>query len=240
VLVRRGIAFGLGFAALFTAGSEAAARPDLTADRDRYLRGQRIEITLRNLSDQRLRLVSPWKIKEVPSGEVVARVAIAADRLPPGGRLVRRWDQTRGESEASRAAPPRRAVKPGRFAVIARTSAGRLLDPFQIGEYFTIGFHHLPEAEFTLFSHELGPIEQMEEQAGLPEPLRNLRVSGLVRPGAGYNPAWSYTMGPGSILLDKGFIELCDASPDYVEETLASWLGERWCPWSSYVDRVGR
>ena len=65
-------------------------------------------------------------------------------------------------------------------------------------------------------------------------------VSGIVRAKRPFNQPWSYTMGPQSIVLGQAFIEVCDASPTYVENHRADWLGQRWCPWSSYVKHAGR
>ncbi|MFN2388618.1 MAG: hypothetical protein ABR575_03290 [Actinomycetota bacterium] len=61
-----------------------------------------------------------------------------------------------------------------------------------------------------------------------------------MRRGRPYNPAWSYTVGPSSIFVGEVFVEVCDASPEYVEENRREWLGEQWCPWSSNVQAVGR
>jgi hypothetical protein len=47
-------------------------------------------------------------------------------------------------------------------------------------------------------------------------------------------------MGTRSIVLGQVFTEVCDASPTYVQNHRADWLGRRWCPWSSYVKRAGR
>jgi hypothetical protein len=47
-------------------------------------------------------------------------------------------------------------------------------------------------------------------------------------------------MGPSSIVLGEVFVEVCDGDPNYVERHRREWLGERWCPWSSYVKREGR
>jgi hypothetical protein len=229
---------------LLTAVAAAGPRgPDLSTDRDRYLEGQPVRLTLRNPSNEQLRFASPWRIREIRSGDVVARLFFRrGDRtLGPGERRVWRWDQIRGAfRHAVAPTASARLVDPGGFTALAKTSAGRLLDRFQIGQYFTLGFRHLEEAEFTLFATDPKPIGQMEAQAKLPRPVRDLRVSGVVQEAGRYNPGWSYTMGPGSIMLGKTFIELCDASPDYVEEHLDSWIGQRWCPWSSYVKRAGR
>jgi hypothetical protein len=35
-------------------------------------------------------------------------------------------------------------------------------------------------------------------------------------------------------------IEVCDGNPRYVQRHRDEWRGETWCPWSSYVEKVGR
>ena len=57
---------------------------------------------------------------------------------------------------------------------------------------------------------------------------------------APYNPRWSYHLDPASISFFQCAIEVCDASPQYVEEHLsevggAFLPGSTWCPWSSRV-----
>jgi hypothetical protein len=69
---------------------------------------------------------------------------------------------------------------------------------------------------------------------------KTLIVSGIVRDAARYNPDWSYTMGPGTIVLGEVFTEVCDANPNHVENNRRAWMGQRWCPWSSYVEREDR
>ena len=78
----------------------------------------------------------------------------------------------------------------------------------------------------------------MNEEAAAED--KTMIVSGIVRRGQGYNPDWSYVMGPRSIVLGEVFIETCDQAPESVEEHRKEWLGRRWCPWNSYVARAGR
>jgi hypothetical protein len=62
----------------------------------------------------------------------------------------------------------------------------------------------------------------------------------IIKAPAPYNPPWSYHLDPASISLFAFAIEVCDASPQYVEEHLsevggAFLPGSVWCPWSSHV-----
>jgi hypothetical protein len=106
------------------------------------------------------------------------------------------------------------------------------------GKLFTLGFRG-SDATFVILAREQEAVHEL--RADLAKPRRERRiVSGIVRPRMPYNQAWSYTMGSRSIVLAEAFIEVCDASPTYVERHREEWLGKRWCPWSSYVKRAGR
>jgi hypothetical protein len=108
----------------------------------------------------------------------------------------------------------------------------------QGGAFFTLGFRGSGQT-FVVLVRERQAIRGL--RADLSKPRRERRiVSGIVRRGRPYNQPWSYAMGPRSIVLGQVFIEVCDASPTYVESRRADWLGRRWCPWSSYVKRAGR
>ncbi len=105
-------------------------------------------------------------------------------------------------------------------------------------KFFTLGFQG-SDATFVILAREQEAIRQL--RADLAKPRRERRiVSGIVRLRKPYNQPWSYTMGSRSIVLAEAFVEVCDASPTYVEHHREEWLGERWCPWSSYVKRAGR
>ena len=108
----------------------------------------------------------------------------------------------------------------------------------QPGAFFTLGFNGSNQTFVILARHQTAI---RELRADLSKPRRERRiVSGIVRTRKPYNEPWSYTMGPQSIALDEAFIEVCDASPTYVQNHRADWLGKRWCPWSSYVKHAGR
>jgi hypothetical protein len=111
-----------------------------------------------------------------------------------------------------------------------RRSARRVL--------FTLGFNGSNQT-FVILARQQRAIREL--RADLSKPRRERRiVSGIVRTRKPYNEPWSYTMGPQSIVLGEAFIEVCDASPTYVQHHRADWLGKRWCPWSSYVTHAGR
>jgi hypothetical protein len=68
---------------------------------------------------------------------------------------------------------------------------------------------------------------------------KTLIVSGIVRRQVLYNSRWDFSMGHRSIELGEVFIEVCDGAPRYVQRHRDEWFGQRWCPWSSFVKRIG-
>ena len=126
----------------------------------------------------------------------------------------------------------------GRFEARFRTSSGRSVDRFQKGAFFTLGFDNT-EHTFVIWVREMRPIRGLRNDLAKAQDERRI-VSGIVSRAKGYNPDWSYTMGPASIVLGDVFMEVCDANPTYVENHRRAWMGERWCPWSSYVASESR
>lgn len=67
----------------------------------------------------------------------------------------------------------------------------------------------------------------------------------IIKAPAPYNSRWSYHLDPASISFFHCAIEVCDASPQYVEDHLSEVCGAllpgcTWCPWSSRVaEEVG-
>lgn len=57
---------------------------------------------------------------------------------------------------------------------------------------------------------------------------------------AGFNPGYSYRLTPGEVTFAENWIELCDATPCYVELDPETWFANPtlWCPWSAVVLRV--
>jgi hypothetical protein len=214
-----------------------AGGPDLDTSKTRYQTGQTVVIRVSNESEEWLRFKDAWRIRRARSGDVVARRRWRGDSaiVRPGGRRTWRWDQRVTGCGKTGAACPR--VDPGRFEVVVKTGTETLTTSFQIGRYFTLGFDG-SNATFVVYVRERKPMRRMSNQAEKKD--KTLIVSGIVRGDAGYNPDWSYTMGPGSIVLGEVFIETCDASPQYVEDNRKQWMGQRWCPWSSYVEKKGK
>lgn len=202
--------------------------------------GAPVIAVLQNLSDERQRMESPWTITRAKSGEVVAQYHWTKGErwLAPGETAIWEWDQREGAYSTEPSPPDDEArVGPGGYVLTIDEDNPRLTRRFQIGRYFTLGFDQRDD-EFVVFVNERKPIRLMKAEAKAED--KTLIVSGIVRGEARYNRDWSYTMGPGSIVLGEVFIEVCDADPNYVERHKKKWLGERWCPWGSYVLKTGR
>ncbi|MGH2806165.1 MAG: hypothetical protein ACRDKT_02700, partial [Actinomycetota bacterium] len=130
-------------------------------------------------------------------------------------------------------------VDAGKYVVFAPVGGRQLQDTFLIGSYFTLAFREREHLSFVVYVARQRPIERMMQEAESEE--KTLIVGGTVRRGqAPYNTDWSYTMGPRSIRLGEVWVEVCDAAPGYVQRHLDDWVGEAWCPWSSYVAAAGQ
>ena len=62
----------------------------------------------------------------------------------------------------------------------------------------------------------------------------------LVKKEARFNPGWGYHLKPRTVEFFEVATEVCDATPQYVEDHLDEACGAflpdcRWCPWSSKV-----
>jgi hypothetical protein len=103
---------------------------------------------------------------------------------------------------------------------------------------YTIGFRHR-HVTFVVRVDDADARQQMDAELDKPRSDRTMIVSGIVRGERSYNPEWGFSMGPRSVVLGEAFTEVCDARPEYVQQHRSSWMGERWCPWSSYVKKAG-
>lgn len=67
-------------------------------------------------------------------------------------------------------------------------------------------------------------------------------VGRIIKRAVPYNPGWSYHLDPATVSFFAMAIEVCDASPPYVEDHLDEACGAFlpgcvWCPWSSTLTR---
>jgi hypothetical protein len=80
----------------------------------------------------------------------------------------------------------------------------------------------------------------LEAELDLPKEQRFMHVNGIIAEGnGGYNRYWSWHFQDGKWVLTQVSIELCDATPTYVEQNLDYFLNNidgQFCPWGSKVD----
>jgi hypothetical protein len=74
-----------------------------------------------------------------------------------------------------------------------------------------------------------------------PEAERRLHINGRIAEGNDGNLGWNWHFVDNEWSLEEISIEVCDGSPQYVEENLDEWLstvpGSLFCPWHSFVLR---
>jgi hypothetical protein len=63
-------------------------------------------------------------------------------------------------------------------------------------------------------------------------------VANVVTGNGGYNAGWSWHLDEQSLSLWDYTVEVCDASPSYVEQNLADWAGSTYCPWGGWIIAV--
>ncbi len=196
--------------------------------RERMLDTRAVTVRLVNNTDHRIELFG-GSVRDAKSADLHARLEPQRRFLPPAAEHSWTWLY---DGDA------------GRFVARFRTSEATHKDVFDLGAYFTIAFRCEGEGcdpvdPFVVWVREERPIRQLRADLERPESQRRI-VSGLVRRAKPYNSDWSYTMGPASIVLGEVFVEVCDAHPNHVESHRRRWLGERWCPWSSFVSSEGK
>jgi hypothetical protein len=195
---------------------------DFGAAGERFLQSDSVEVSLTNNTGHAIDLLGGG-IYSVKTGERLVKLEPERRRLAAGSEHAWTWI-TEG--------------RVGRFVARFETSAGKFSDRFEKGAYFTLSFDKSDDT-FVIWVREAKPIQQLRNDLERNENNRRI-VSGIVSKAVPYNRAWSYSMGPGSIVLGDVFTEVCDASPDYVENHRRAWMGDRWCPWSSFVAFEGR
>lgn len=199
--------------------------------------GETIPIILENKSDEPIEMTRAWNIfaARSESNVPIATYHWTAEEatIPPGDKRVWKWAQHAGCFGACDQPFVGDRVMPGPYRVQVESVVRS-----HIGQFFQVGFDHLEGETFTVFVNRADDIEAMTAEAAAED--KTQMVTGIVRDARRYNSPWEFTMGPGSIILAEVSVEVCDADPYYVQDHKRSWMGERWCPWSSYVAAVGR
>ena len=220
--------------------ASAHGDPNFTVGHGRYVPGELVEIRLTNDGDTTVSMGEIWTIEQVGGdGSTFYQWPAEELELAPGEERVWMWDQLinncYGECVNVREGDPAPA---GQYEVTVAADGYEHKIVFRLGQYFTIGFEGRPQAKFVVFVTTQPEVDQMTAEAAAED--KTLLINGIVRGRKAYNPDWDISMGSNSIELGEVAIEVCDGSPYYVNRHRRQWKGERWCPWSSYVERVGR
>lgn len=106
--------------------------------------------------------------------------------------------------------------------------------------YFVFKMHGdtTGEQDFLAATTDPEVITQARAQLQLPEAQRNLHINGPIAAVTPVLPniGWSWRFVNSEWTLAEASIELCDGTPNMVEQSLQSWLDlGRFCPWGSYV-----
>jgi hypothetical protein len=113
-------------------------------------------------------------------------------------------------------------------------------EPEATWAYFEVGFPTLAEGRFVIALDDPDTIKQAREAIAAPDKNPSSIMGILSKETAPYNPPWSYHLKSSTIELFDNAIEVCDATPEYVEEHLEEACGAflpncEWCPWESKV-----
>ena len=105
--------------------------------------------------------------------------------------------------------------------------------------YFEVGFRGSKDT-FVIQLRERNKIQEL--RAALRSGATRSVMGRVVKRRAAYNSRWRFYLKPASISLFDYAVEVCDASPRYVQRNLAQvggalLPGARWCPWHSYIRR---
>jgi hypothetical protein len=120
-------------------------------------------------------------------------------------------------------------------ALLAACGGGGRQEPS--GVVFVFRLHGFPASqEFRARTESAEVIAIARRQLALPVEDRRLFAIGPIEPGnGGYNLDWQWHFT--DFALAEMAIELCDGTPELLEEDLDYWLQtvKNFCPWASYV-----
>ncbi|MGE5802594.1 MAG: hypothetical protein ACM358_10070 [Gemmatimonadota bacterium] len=92
-------------------------------------------------------------------------------------------------------------------------------------------------SDFTARASRASLLDSVRAEFGLPVDQRRF-LNGPIRAAAsGENLGWTWAFTFDQWHLADATAELCDATPQYVQENLADWIAEvgDYCPWSAFV-----
>lgn len=92
-------------------------------------------------------------------------------------------------------------------------------------------------SDFVARAKRPGLLDSVRAELALPAEQRRFPIGPLRAAAAGENLGWSWAFVYDEWQLTDNAVELCDASPQYLQEHLAEWLASvgHYCPWSAFV-----
>ncbi|SEG34180.1 hypothetical protein SAMN04489712_104487 [Thermomonospora echinospora] len=145
---------------------------------------------------------------------------------------------------------PTRLVVPATIALLGLTAApaagGQAAGPAQraaAGSEAYFEFDYPPGPERFIFRlTDPDKIREARDILSGSERHKTHVLGKIVKSTAPYNPGWNYHLDPQSISFFAYAIEVCDATPWYVQNHLdevggAFLPGAHWCPWGSRLLR---
>jgi hypothetical protein len=105
---------------------------------------------------------------------------------------------------------------------------------------FLFGMRGIPDAEgrFVAVTSDPDLLATLEAELALPADQRTLHIHGAIAAGGGgHNLSWHWHFVPDEWDMVEVSIELCDGTPQLVEQDVDYWLESigAFCPWGSYV-----
>lgn len=110
------------------------------------------------------------------------------------------------------------------------------------GVAFVFGMRGIPDAQgqFVAVTSDPLVLAKLRAELALPASERLLHITGpIARGSGGHNRSWSWHFVPDGWDMVEMSIELCDGSPQGVENGLDYWVDQVgvFCPWGSYVQK---
>jgi hypothetical protein len=103
------------------------------------------------------------------------------------------------------------------------------------GQYFTV---QVGSEQFVMFVTDASTVElAIENFQG-----KNHRFpSGKIEAGdGGFNQPYSWHFVPDTVRMVEAAIEVCDGTPQYVDQHVPDFVSVGYCPWSAKVVKIGR
>lgn len=126
-------------------------------------------------------------------------------------------------------------------AILALPACRDTTEPRAADGYMIVRFGFRGDAEgsfdFTARAARPSLLDSVRAELALPVDERRFPNGPVQAAESGENLTWRWAYVPDAWHLTDFSVELCDATPRYVEDNLDEWLASvgYYCPWSAYV-----